>query len=170
MLVKKAEDKLHMVTIKPKKSVDDYYQQIFKLWQQAKTLKREKIRKFEITLKPSIIHALISQNHTKIMDVLDLAWEIKHGKMQISSKLLKNARMFQKSLRFAESAGLSLRHTWKKNKSLLQTNKGSTLEKNIAAPAASASLSAAPRSTKKPVNISTNANAKFILTATKPAV
>ena len=31
MLVEKAEDKLHVVTMKPTKTVDDYYQRIFKL-------------------------------------------------------------------------------------------------------------------------------------------
>ena len=34
MLVKKAEDELHVVTMKPTgKTVDNYYQRIFKLWQ-----------------------------------------------------------------------------------------------------------------------------------------
>ena len=31
MLVEKAEDELYVVTMKPTKSVDDYYQRIFKL-------------------------------------------------------------------------------------------------------------------------------------------
>ena len=35
--------------------------------------KREKVKKFKITLKPSISHALIGQKHTKIIDVLDAA-------------------------------------------------------------------------------------------------
>ena len=78
MLVKKAEDKLHVVTIKPTKTVDDYYQHIFKLWEQAETTKRKKMKKFEITLKLSISHAFIGQKHTKIMNVLDAAREIEH--------------------------------------------------------------------------------------------
>ena len=59
MLVEKAEDELHVITMKSSELVDDYYQRIFKLWQQAKTPEREKMRRFEITLKPSIAHALI---------------------------------------------------------------------------------------------------------------
>ena len=79
MLVKKAEDELYVVTMKSTgKTVDDYYQRIFKLWEQAGTTKREKVWKFKITLKPSISHALIGQKHTKIMDVLDAAREIEH--------------------------------------------------------------------------------------------
>ena len=79
MLVEKAEGELHVVTMKPTgETVDDYYQRIFKLWEQAGTTERKRVKKFEITLKPSISHALIGQKHTKIMDVLDAAREIKH--------------------------------------------------------------------------------------------
>ena len=50
MLVKRAEDELHVVTIKPTGgTVDDYYQRIFKLWEQARTTEWERVRKFEIT-------------------------------------------------------------------------------------------------------------------------
>ena len=60
MLVKKAEDKLHVVTMKPTgETVNNYYQRIFKLWQQAKTTEHDRVKKFEITLKPSISHVLI---------------------------------------------------------------------------------------------------------------
>ena len=81
MLVEKAKDNLHVVTIKPTgETVNDYYQHIFKLWQQARTTEYERVKEFEITLKPSILHALIGQKHTKIIDVLDAAQEIKHKK------------------------------------------------------------------------------------------
>ena len=91
ILVEKAEDKLHVITMKPSEPVDDYYQQIFKLWQQAKTPERERIRRFEITLKLSIAHALIGQKHTKIMDVLEAARDIEHRKNQISTKFARDS-------------------------------------------------------------------------------
>ena len=161
MLTERAKEELHIITIKSNKTVDKYYQQIFKLWKQAKTPERERVKKFEITLKPSISHALIGQKHTKIMDVLDAAREIEHRKSQISSKFSKDsAKPFQKSLG----------RTWGKSKSSPQAGGSSTLGGNTAASAASASLSAALRSTGKPVNTSSsNANAKFIPIATKPA-
>ena len=64
------------------------------------------MKKFEITLKPSILHALIGQKQTKIMDVLDAAREIEHRKSQISSKFSRDsAKPFQKSLGSAGSLG-----------------------------------------------------------------
>ena len=100
MRVKKAKGKLHVITMKPSELVDDYYQQIFKLWQQAKTPERQKIRRFKIILKPSIAHTLISQKHTTMIDVLDTAWEIEHRKSQISSKFARDlVRTIQKSSR-----------------------------------------------------------------------
>ena len=91
MLVEKAEDRLHVVTMKPTgETVDDYYQRIFKLWQQAGTTECKRVKKFEISLKPSISHALIGQKHTKTMYVLDMAWESKHKKSQISSKFARD--------------------------------------------------------------------------------
>ena len=117
MLVEKAEDKLHVVTMKPTKTVDDYYQQIFKLWQQAKTSERERIRRFEITLKLSIAYALIGQKHTKISDVLDAAREIEHRKNQISTKFARDSpKPFQKPLGSLGSSG----RTWGKSRSLPQ--------------------------------------------------
>ena len=59
--------------------MNKYYQQIFKLWEQAKTSNCESVKRFEITLKPFIAHALIGQKHTKIMNVLDAAWEIEQS-------------------------------------------------------------------------------------------
>ena len=59
MLTEQAKDELHTVTMKSNETVDEYYQQIFKLWEQAKTPERERIRRFKITLKLSISHALI---------------------------------------------------------------------------------------------------------------
>ena len=167
MLVEKAEDKLHVVTMKPTETVDDYYQRIFKLWQQAKTPEHERIRRFEITLKPSILHALIGQKHTKIMDVLDTAREIKHQKHQISNKFAKDsAKPFQKSLG-------SLGRTWGKSGSSPQAEGNSTSGRNTAVPAALGSSSKAPKGNGKPVNTSSNANANpnanFIPTSTKPA-
>ena len=115
MLTKQAKEELHTVTMKSNKTVDKYYQQIFKLWEQAKTPEWETVKRFEITLKPSIAHALISQKHTKIMDVLDAAWEIEHKKNQISTQFARDsAKPFQKALKFAGS----LRRTWGKGGSL----------------------------------------------------
>ena len=111
MLTERAKEELHTVTIKlSNKTVDKYYQQIFKLWEQAKTPEHKRVKRFEITLKPSIAHALIGQKHTKIIDVLDAAREIKHRKSQISSKFSRESRIFQKS---SGSAG-SLGRTWGK--------------------------------------------------------
>ena len=170
MLVKKAEDELHVVTMKSTgETVDDYYQRIFKLWDQARTTKREKIRRFEITLKPPILHALIGQKHTKIMDVLDAAREIEHWKHQISTKLARNsAQPFQKSSRSSGSSG-SLRCTWEKGGSLSQASGSSSAGANSAATEASGSSSAASMNNGKLVNTLTNSNSKFIPTATKPA-
>ena len=80
MLTEQAKKELHTVTIKSNKTVDKYYQQIFKLWKQAKTSECKKIKRFKISLKPSIAHALIGQKFTKIMNVWDTAWEIEHKK------------------------------------------------------------------------------------------
>ena len=163
MLTEQAEDKLHTVTMKSNKTVDEYYQQIFKLWEQAKTPEREKIRRFEITLKPSILHALIGQKHTKIMDVLDAAREIEYRKHQISTKFARNsAKPFQKS------SG----RTWEKGGNLSQASGNSSIGASSAASRASRSSSAAPKNNRKSVNTtssSANPNAKFIPTATKPA-
>ena len=164
MLVKRAEDKLHVVTMKPTgETVDDYYQRIFKLWQQAKTPERERIRRFEITLKPSISHALIGQKHTKIMDVLDAAREIEHRKSQISSKFARDlAKLFQKTLGSSGSSGC----TWGKGGNLPQTSANSSAEAHSAASGASGSFSAAPRNNGKSVNTtsssSANPNVKFM--------
>ena len=170
MLVEKAKDKLHVLTMKPTgKTVDDYYQRIFKLWEQAGTTERKKVRKFEITLKPSISHALISQKHTKIIDVLDAAREIEHQKHQISIKFARDsAKLFQKSLGSLGSSRSSGR-TWGKNGSLPQVNGSSSAGANLAASGVFGSSSAAPRNNGKLVNTLTNPNSKFIPTATKPA-
>ena len=165
MLVKKAEDKLHVVTMKPtSETVDNYYQRTFKLWKQAGAIKREKVRKFEITLKLSISHALIGQKHIKIMDVLDAAREIEHRKSQISSKFSREAKTFQKP------SG-SLGRTWRRGGSAPQAGGSSSTETNSVAPTATSSSSRAPKSSGKPVNTSTsvNLNAKFIPTSTKLA-
>ena len=170
MLVKRAEDKLHVVTMKPTgETVDDYYQRIFKLWQQAKTPERERIRRFKITLKPSIAHALIGQKHTKISDVLDAAWKVKHRKNQISTKFAKDSpKPFQKSLGSLRSSG----RTWGKGGSLPQTSVSSSAGANSAASRASGSSSAALRNNGKSINTTSssgaNSNSKFIPTATKP--
>ena len=170
MLVKKAEDELHVVTMRPTETVNDYYQRIFKLWEQARTTKREKVKRFEITLKPSISHALIGQKHTKIMDVLDAAREIEHRKSQMSSKFARDlAKPFQKTLGSSGSLG----RTWGKERSLPQASASSSARANSAASEASKSFSAAPRNNGKSVNTtsssSANLNAKFIPTSTKPA-
>ena len=170
MLTEQAKDELHTVTMKSNKTVDKYYQQIFKLWEQAKTPEREKIRRFEITLKPSILHALIGQKHTKIMDVLDAAREIEHRKSQISSKFARDsAKLFQKTLGSFGSSG----RTWGKGGSLPQASGSSGARANSVASGASGSSSAAPKNNGKLVNTtsssSANPNAKFIPTATKPA-
>ena len=127
MLVERAEDELHVVTMKPTgETVDDYYQRIFKLWEQAGTTKQEKVKKFEITLKPSISHALIGQKHTKIIDVLDAAREIEHQKHQISTKFARDsAKPFQKALG-------SLGRTWKGG-NLPQASGSSSARANSAA-------------------------------------
>ena len=126
------------------------------------------MKKFEITLKPSILHALIGQKHTKIIDVLDAAWETKHRKSQNSSKFSREA----KTLKSLQSAGLarSLGRTWGKSRSASQVGGSSSTGANLVTPAATSSLSKAPKSSRKPVNTSTsvNSNAKFILTSTKP--
>ena len=166
MLTERAKNELHTVTMKSNKTVDEYYQRIFKLWEQAKTPERERIRRFEITLKPSISHALIGQKHTKIMDVLDAAREIEHRKHQISTKFARDsAKLFQKS---SGSSGF-LGRTWEKDGSLPQASGNSSAEANSAASGASGSSSAAPRNNRKSVNTLTNPNSKFIPTATKPA-
>ena len=170
MLTKRAKEKLHTVTMKPSnKTVDKYYQQIFKLWEQAKTPERERVKRFEITLKLFIAHALIGQKYTKIMDVLDAAREIEHRKSQISSKFARDlARTFQKASR---SAGSFSGRTWGKSGSLSQTGGSSSTGANSVAPAATSSFSGAPKGSGKSVNTSTsvNPNAKFIPTATEPA-
>ena len=165
MLTERAKEKLHTVTIKSNETVDEYYQQIFKLWEQAKTPERKRVKRFEITLKPSILHALIGQKHTKIMDVLDAAREIEHKKSQISSKFFRDsAKPFQKA---SGSSG----RTWGKNSSLLQASGSSSTVANSVATTATSSSSGAPKGSGKPVNTSTSANpnSKFIPTSTKPA-
>ena len=162
MLSEQAKEELHTVTIKSNETVDKYYQRVFKLWKQAKTPKRERIKRFKKIRKPFIAHALIGQKHIKIMDMLDAAWEIKHKKSQISSKFPRKARRFQKPLG-------SLGRTWGTSRSLSQAGGSFNTEANLVAPVASGSFSAALRNNRKLVNTLTNANAKFIPTATKPA-
>ena len=123
------------------------------------------MKKFKITLKPSISHALIGQKHTKIINVLDAAQEIEHQKYQISIKFARDsAKLFQKT---SESLGC----TWKSG-SLPQASKNSSAGANSAMSGVSGSSSAAPKNNGKLVNTtssSANPNAKFIPTATKPA-
>ena len=164
MLTKQAKDKLHTVTMKSNKTVDKYYQRIFKLWEQAKTPKLKRVKRFEITLKPSISHALIGQKHIKIIDVLDAAREIEHRKSQISSKFSRDsAKPFQKAL---GSPG----RTWKGG-SLPQASESFSTGANSVAATAILSSSGTPKGSGKPVNTSTSANpnSKFIPTSTKPA-
>ena len=155
--------------MKSNKTVDKYYQWIFKLWEQAKTPERKRVKRFKITLKLSIAYALIGQKHTKIIDVLDAAWEIEHRKSQISSKFSRKARTFQK---FLGSAGLAefLGRTWGRGGSAPQASGSSSTGANLVAPAATSSSSEAPKASGKPVNTSTsvNPNSKFIPTSTKP--
>ena len=134
MLTERAEEELHTVTMKPSnETVDEYYQRIFKLWEQVKTPEHKRVKRFKITLKPSIAHALIGQKHTKIIDVLDAAREVEHRKSQISSKFLREARTFQKSSGSAGSSG----RTWRKGgRSLPQAGGSSTSGANTAASAA----------------------------------
>ena len=168
MLVKKAEDKLHMVTMKPTgETVNNYYQRIFKLWQQAGITKHERVKKYKITLKLSILHPLIGQKHTKIMDVLDATQEIEHQKHQISTKFARDSstsKLFQKTLE-------SLGRMWK-SRSLTQTSGSSNEKASSATSEASGSSSAALKNNGKLINTtfsSANSNAKFIPTTTKPA-
>ena len=166
ILVKKTKNKLNVVTMKPTgETVNNYYQCIFKLWEQAGTTELEKAKKFEITLKLSILHILIGQNHSKIMDVLDAAWEIEHQKHQINTKFAKDsAKLFQK-------ASKSLGRMWGKGGSLSQADASSSTGANSVATTATSSLSGTPKGSRKPVNTSTSANpnSKFIPTATKLA-
>ena len=148
-------------------TVDKYYQQIFKLWEQAKTPEHERVKRFKITLKPSIAHALIGQKHTKIIDVLEAAREVKHQKSQISSKFSREARTFQKSSGSAGSSG----RMWGKSGSAPQAGGSFSTGANSVASAATSSSSGALKGSGKPVNTSSsiNPNAKFIPTSTKPA-
>lgn len=93
------KQELNTMLIKPSKSVNEYYYWLFKLWQQAKTLKNEKVDKFKLILKLLILQLLLAIKYTNIKDLLNAAWSIKNQKKKISMNFFRDSKPPQKFFR-----------------------------------------------------------------------
>ena len=99
MLATTAKRELNIIVMKPGESVNEYYHQLFKLWQQARTPEDEKIKKFKLTLKPSILQSLLAVKHTNMQDLLNAACFIEEQKKKISLNFPRDSKPLQKFTR-----------------------------------------------------------------------
>ena len=151
ILVSKAKQELNIIVMQPAETVNKYYHQIFKLWQQANIPDNQRIEKFKLTLKLSISIPLLASKHNSLREFFDAAQLIKKQRKKISSNFSGRESIKQ------ASAAAALNKTFKPWKN------------PTAAPATSAiaTENASTANRNRLENI-TNPNARFILTAIKP--
>ena len=80
MLASVAKQKLNTIVMKSTESVNEYYHRLFKLWQQTSTLEDQRVEKFKLTLKPSILAPLLALKHTNLRNLFESARLIKDQK------------------------------------------------------------------------------------------
>ena len=85
MLANKAKQELNTIIMQPAETVNEYYHQIFKLWQQTNIPHDQRIEKFKITLKPSISTPLLASKHNSFSELLNATQLVKKQKKKISS-------------------------------------------------------------------------------------
>ena len=73
MLASKAKQELNTIVMQPTEIVNEYYYQIFKLWQQANTPDDQRMKKFKLTLKLSILTPLLVSKHNSLRKLFDTA-------------------------------------------------------------------------------------------------
>ena len=88
MLASKAKQELNIIVMQPAETVNEYYYQIFKLWQQANTPDDQRIEKFKLTLKSAILISLLAAKHNSLKKLLDAAQLVKKQRKKISSNFL----------------------------------------------------------------------------------
>ena len=66
MLASKTKQELNTIILQSTETVNKYYYQIFKLWQQVNTPDDQRIEKFKLTLKPSISTPLLIAKHNSL--------------------------------------------------------------------------------------------------------
>ena len=75
-------------------TVSKYYQQIFRLWQNAETLADKRIEKFICILWPLISNPLLGHKYTDIKILLDKARSIEKIKKDIINNFPKQEKPF----------------------------------------------------------------------------
>ena len=73
MLAAKAKREFNTIVMQFNKSVNKYYHQLFKLWEDANILMDKRIEKFKLTLKPSIFHVLLARKYNSLRKLLAAA-------------------------------------------------------------------------------------------------
>ena len=66
MLAAMSKQKLTTITMRPTKTVNQYYHKLYQLWEHADTPINERINKFKLTLKLLVLNALLAIKYTSI--------------------------------------------------------------------------------------------------------
>ena len=85
MLASKAKQELNIIVMQPAETVNKYYHQIFKLWQQANIPDDQRIEKFKFTLKFSISTPLLAAKHNTLRNPFNAEQLVKKQRKKISS-------------------------------------------------------------------------------------
>ena len=109
MLASKAKQELNTIVMQPAETVNKYYHQIFKLWQQANTPNNQRMEKFKLTLKSFISTPLLAAKHNSLKKLFDAARLVKKQKKKISSNF--SGRELNKSA--GASAATALNNAFK---------------------------------------------------------
>ena len=89
-----AKRELLIITMQYSEIVSEYYQCIFKLWQNAETPADERIEKFICTLRQLISNLLLGRKYTNIKILLDKAKSIEEIKKNIIDNFPKQKKPF----------------------------------------------------------------------------
>lgn len=147
-MVSPAKRELNTIVIKPGESVNEYYHRIFTLWENAKTPGGERMEMFLERLKPSISYPLLGHKYANMRELLDAARSIEYiNKNNITKNFPRNENS----------------HPWNANSS--EASGSSPRESGGSAVAAGAAAAGA----KDKSGRTSNVNAKFFPTSTKPA-
>ena len=108
MLAVKAKRRLNTIVMRSDESMNKYYHQLFKLWEDANTSIDERIEKFKLTLKPSISHVLLAKKHDSLRNLLAAAKSIEKQKQEISNNYPQDPKPSQKPFKpWTNQAGRS---------------------------------------------------------------
>ena len=99
-----AKQELLTITMQYSETVNEYYRQIFRMWQNAETPKDEKIKKFICILRLLISNPLFGGKYTDIKILLDKAKNIEKIKKNIIGNFLKQEKLFTLKFSSQESS------------------------------------------------------------------